>query len=61
MNTSAIVMMVVAIALVWGGLIASILFMRANPQVDSVEDPDLDPEDPEDDDRVRLPRPTRDL
>ena len=40
MNTSAIVMMIVSILLVWGGLIASILFMRANPQVEAMEDPD---------------------
>lgn len=58
MNTSAVVMMVVSVLLLWGGLIASILFMRANPQVDSVEDPDLVLGD---DARDQLPRPTRDL
>lgn len=58
MSTPAIVMMVVSILLVWGGLIASILFMRAHPQVEAVEDPDLAPEDEA---RIRLPRPSRDL
>lgn len=57
MNTSAVVMMVVSILLVWGGLIASILFMRAHPRV-SVEDPDLEPGD---DGRPKQPHPTRDL
>lgn len=43
MSTTAIVMMVVSIVLVWGGLIASILFMRAHPQVDSVDpDPEIE-------------------
>lgn len=39
MTTSAIVMMILALTLVWGGLVASILFMRARPQA-HVEDPD---------------------
>lgn len=41
MNTSAVVMMVVAMLLVWGGLIAAILFLRARPEVHGLEDPDL--------------------
>lgn len=44
MNTSAVVMMVVSMALLWGGLIVSILFMRSRPQV-TMTDPDLVPED----------------
>ncbi|WP_016906895.1 methionine/alanine import family NSS transporter small subunit [Streptomyces xiaopingdaonensis] len=31
MSTSAIVMMVVAIAVVWGGMIAAILKLRGHP------------------------------
>ena len=50
-------MMVVSILLVWGGLVASILFMRARPQVHSMEDPDLVVED---DARGRLRHPDRD-
>ncbi|TCN52872.1 putative methionine/alanine importer small subunit [Rhodococcus sp. SMB37] len=31
MNTSAIVMMVLALATLWGGLIASVLHLRRHP------------------------------
>lgn len=58
MSTTATVMMVVSILLVWGGLVASILFMRARPQVHSMEDPDLVLDD---DARGHLPHPDRDL
>lgn len=58
MSTTAVVMLVVSVVMVWGGLVASILFMRAHPQVDAVEDPDLELAD---DGRDRLPRPSRDL
>ncbi|WP_131104250.1 methionine/alanine import family NSS transporter small subunit [Ornithinimicrobium sufpigmenti] len=44
MSTPAVIMMVVSMVLVWGGLVASILFMRARPQV-ATEDPDLVPAD----------------
>lgn len=35
MTALAIVVMVVAIVIVWGGLIASILYIRARPERDS--------------------------
>ena len=43
MTTTAITMMIVAMVVVWGGLVASILFMRARPEVQGgpYEDPDL--------------------
>lgn len=43
MTTTAIIMMIVAMLVVWGGLIASILFMRSRPEVRDgpYEDPDL--------------------
>lgn len=44
MSTPAVIMMIVSMVLVWGGLVASILFMRARPQV-AAEDPDLLPSD----------------
>ncbi len=43
MSGAAILMMIVAIGLVWGGLVASILFLRARPEVVDgpwVHDPD---------------------
>lgn len=43
MGTSAILMMIVAIGIVWGGLLAAVLFLRAKPQVTDGEwsaDPD---------------------
>ena len=43
MSASAIVMMIVAITIVWGGLLAAVLFLRARPQVTDGEwavDPD---------------------
>jgi len=33
MNTSAIILLILAVVLVWGGLIASIMFVRARPNV----------------------------
>lgn len=43
MTGTAITMMIVAMLVVWGGLIASILFMRSRPEVldGPYEDPDL--------------------
>ncbi|AEG42939.1 methionine/alanine import family NSS transporter small subunit [Isoptericola variabilis] len=32
MTTAAILMMIVALLVVWGGLIAAILWLRANPE-----------------------------
>ncbi|WP_082095894.1 methionine/alanine import family NSS transporter small subunit [Demequina flava] len=36
MSTGAIILMVVTLAVVWGGLIASILFLRAKPERDDM-------------------------
>ncbi|MGC5583668.1 methionine/alanine import family NSS transporter small subunit [Ornithinimicrobium sp. W1679] len=59
MTTSAIVMMLVAMAVVWGGLTASILFLRSRPEVtDGLhEDPDLVIDDER---REHEPHPFRD-
>lgn len=59
MDPIALVMMIVALVLVWGGLIAAILFLRSRPEVvgGPHEDPDLVLDD---DTRAHLPHPTRD-
>ncbi|WP_134772922.1 methionine/alanine import family NSS transporter small subunit [Ornithinimicrobium flavum] len=59
MSTSAVVMMILALTLVWGCLIASILFLRAKPLAHDTpyEDPDLVRDD---ETREHLPRPMRD-
>ena len=59
MTTTAVVMMLVAMVVVWGGLIASILFLRSRPEVtDGLhEDPDMIAED---DRRAHEPHPFRD-
>ena len=59
MDPIAIVMMIVALVLVWGGLIAAILFLRSRPEVVGGlhEDPDLVLDD---DERAHRPHPTRD-
>lgn len=59
MNTAAIVMMLVAMLVVWGGLVASILYLRSRPEVtDGLhEDPDLVSEDVRREDE---PHPFRD-
>ena len=59
MTTTAVVMMLVAMVVVWGGLVASILFLRSRPEVtDGLhEDPDMIAED---DLRAHEPRPFRD-
>ena len=53
MSLSAIVMFVVAILILWGGLVASIIFLRNHPQVTSgpaADDPDdYDPDHPPED------------
>ena len=46
MTTSAVLMMVVAMLVVWGGLVASILFLRAHPEVDDARLPDPDADAP---------------
>lgn len=60
MTGTAVAMMLVAMAVVWGGLVASILFLRSRPQVDEslLEDPDMVREDTA---RLQEPHPTRDL
>lgn len=41
MTTTAIIMMIVAITIIWGGLAAAILNLRARPEVlDGPADPD---------------------
>lgn len=59
MNTAAIVMMLVAMIVVWGGLVASIVFLRNRPEVtDGLhEDPDLVTDDAR---RENEPHPFRD-
>lgn len=59
MSTPAVVMMILALTLVWGGLIASILFMRSKPHAYDTpfEDPDLVINDER---REHLPHPMRD-
>lgn len=45
MTTPAILMLVVAILIVWGGLLASVLYLRAKPEVVDgpwAVDPDID-------------------
>ncbi|WP_289017311.1 methionine/alanine import family NSS transporter small subunit [uncultured Ornithinimicrobium sp.] len=59
MNTGAIVMMLVAMVVVWGGLVASILYLRNRPEVTDglYEDPDLVSDDLR---RENEPHPFRD-
>lgn len=50
MNPSAVVMMIVAVTVLWGGLIRAVLFLRARPEVVEGEwaaDPDVAWSDPE--------------
>lgn len=60
MTGTAITMMIVSMVVLWGGLIAAILFLRSRPEVhnDILEDPDMIREDTE---RLSQPHPTRDL
>ncbi|GAA3953263.1 MetS family NSS transporter small subunit [Gordonia caeni] len=61
MTGPAIALLVVAVILVWGGLIASVLFIRARPEVDPASLPPLPPEaDEADETRAAQPHPTRD-
>lgn len=59
MNTSAIFLMVISMILVWGGLIAAVLFLRARPEVTDLADID-DETIVIDDTRDDWPHPTRD-
>lgn len=60
MTGNAVTMMLVAMFIVWGGLIASILFLRSRPKVDDsiLEDPDMVREDTA---RLQEPHPGREL
>lgn len=58
MSGIAIVMLLISIGIVWGGLVASIIFLNRNPEVEGLlEDPDLVRDDEE---RAAQPHPTRD-
>lgn len=59
MDPIAIVMMIIALVLVWGGLIAAIMYLRSRPEVvgGPHEDPDLVHED---DERSHQAHPFRD-
>lgn len=61
MTGPAITLLVVAVMLVWGGLVASIAYLRARPEVDPNQLPPL-PEDLAAADAARAdqPQPTRD-
>lgn len=61
MTGPAIALLVVSMVLVWGGLIASVAFLRARPEVDDDTLPPL-PEDAAAADAAReqRPHPTRD-
>ncbi|KAF0970140.1 MULTISPECIES: methionine/alanine import family NSS transporter small subunit [Gordonia] len=57
MSGVAIVMLLVSIGIVWGGLVASIIFLNRRSEVDLFEDPDLVRDDEE---RAAQPHPFRD-
>ncbi len=67
MSTTAIVMMVVAIVLVWGGLVLSIINIRRSPEEVDELDPDYPGQagefgnhnEPDREDRSRVSEPTR--
>ena len=40
MSTSAIIFMIISMVLIWGGLIASIIHLRKNPDVPMSQVPD---------------------
>lgn len=44
MTATAIVMMLIAIGIVWGGLIAAILFLRREPELQGGPFADQDPD-----------------
>jgi cytochrome b len=45
MSTGAVVMMIVALTLVWGGLAAAIVQLRRHPEQPH-DDPAIDPDEP---------------
>ncbi len=59
MTTLSVAMMIFAMVVVWGGLIASILYLRSRPEVigGPHEDPDLVRQD---EDRSHQPHPFKD-
>ncbi|GAB85220.1 methionine/alanine import family NSS transporter small subunit [Gordonia rubripertincta] len=58
MSGIAIVMLLISIGIVWGGLVASVIFLNRHPEVDGLlEDPDLVRDDEE---RGAQPHPFRD-
>lgn len=57
MSTSAVVVMIIAMVLLWGGLGAVIMFLRARPETGLVEPSDLLAQDEA---REQQPHPTRD-
>lgn len=59
MSATAVVMMIVAMVVIWGGLVAAVVFLRNRPEVTDglLEDPDMVRED---DERLSQPHPTRD-
>ena len=59
MTTSAILLLLVAAVVVWGGLIASITFLNRNPEVTDLVDED-EAVLADDEARANLPHPTRD-
>lgn len=67
MSTTAIVMMVIAMVLVWGGLLLSIINIRRSPEEVDELDPDYpeqpdefgNQEHPEHGERSRVSEPTR--
>lgn len=40
MTATAILMLLIAAVIVWGGLLASVVFIRKNPEVADLADPD---------------------
>lgn len=59
MTASAIAMMVISMLIVWGGLIAAVVFLRLRPEVGEAELPDPD-NDVADLERQELVHPSRD-
>ncbi|GAC00787.1 hypothetical protein GONAM_19_01000 [Gordonia namibiensis NBRC 108229] len=58
MSGIAIVMLLISIGIVWGGLVASVIYLNRRPEVEGLlEDPDLARDDTE---RASQPHPTRD-
>ncbi|WP_132992010.1 methionine/alanine import family NSS transporter small subunit [Gordonia zhaorongruii] len=59
MTTSAIVLLVIAAVIVWGGLVASVIFLNTHPEVADL--PDVDgAQHAAGQDRETQPHPTRD-